>query len=61
MYRGITWCYIALIAGSRFSAAEETYPFWTEALSKNFKYPPMPFDGVLFGSRMMTAKQAYTA
>jgi fatty acid synthase subunit beta, fungi type len=51
---------IILIAGSGFGGAEDTYPYLTGAWSGRFGYPPMPFDGCLFGSRMMTAKEAHT-
>ncbi|PUU73985.1 hypothetical protein B9Z19DRAFT_1160944 [Tuber borchii] len=62
MYGRIRRCgNIALVAGSGFGGAEDTYLYLTGAWSEKFKYPPMPFDGVLFGSRMMTAKEAYTS
>ncbi|PUU81782.1 fatty acid synthase beta subunit dehydratase [Tuber borchii] len=62
MYGRIRRCgNIALVAGSGFGGAEDTYPYLTGAWSEKFKYPPMPFDGVLFGSRMMTAKEAHTS
>ena len=62
MYARIRRCgNIALVAGSGFGGAEDTYPYLTGAWSEKFKYPPMPFDGVLFGSRMMTAKEAHTS
>ncbi|CDH17161.1 probable Fatty acid synthase subunit beta [Zygosaccharomyces bailii ISA1307] len=52
---------IILIAGSGFGSDEDTYPYLTGEWSKKFDYPPMPFDGVLFGSRVMIAKEAKTA
>jgi fatty acid synthase subunit beta len=52
---------IILIAGSGFGGAEDTYPYLTGTWSGRFGYPPMPFDGCLFGSRMMTAKEAHTS
>ena len=56
MYGRIRRCgNIALVASSEFGGAEATYPYLTGTWSKKFKYPPMPFDGVLFGSRMTTA------
>lgn len=62
MYGRIRKCpNIVLIAGSGFGGAEDTYPYLTGEWSKRFGYPPMPFDGILFGSRMMTAKEAHTA
>lgn len=52
---------IILVAGSGFGGAEDTYPYLTGAWSAKYGYPPMPFDGCLFGSRMMTAKEAHTS
>ena len=52
---------IILVAGSGFGGAEDTYPYITGEWSKKFGYPPMPFDGCLFGSRMMVAKESKTS
>jgi fatty acid synthase subunit beta len=52
---------IILVAGSGFGGAEDTYPYITGTWSSRYGYPPMPFDGCLFGSRMMTAKEAHTS
>jgi len=52
---------IILVAGSGFGGAEDTYPYITGEWSKKYGYPPMPFDGCLFGSRMMVAKEAHTS
>ncbi|KAL9614499.1 MAG: hypothetical protein Q9167_001027 [Letrouitia subvulpina] len=52
---------IILIAGSGFGGADDTYPYLVGNWSKNMGYPPMPFDGVLLGSRMMVAKEAHTS
>lgn len=52
---------IILVAGSGFGGAEDTYPYITGEWSKKFGYPPMPYDGCLFGSRMMVAKEAKTS
>ncbi|KAK3935182.1 acyl transferase domain-containing protein [Diplogelasinospora grovesii] len=52
---------IVLLAGSGFGGAEDTYPYMSGAWSVAFDRPPMPFDGVLFGSRMMVAKEAKTS
>lgn len=52
---------IVFVAGSGFGSADDTYPFLTGSWSARFNYPPMPFDGVLFGSRVMTAKEAHTS
>ncbi|KAK7432610.1 beta subunit of fatty acid synthetase [Neonectria magnoliae] len=52
---------IILVAGSGFGGADDTYPYLTGQWSKKYGYPPMPFDGCLFGSRMMVAKEAHTS
>ncbi|KAL1865422.1 hypothetical protein VTK73DRAFT_5266 [Phialemonium thermophilum] len=52
---------IVLVAGSGFGGAEDTYPYITGEWSTKYGYPPMPFDGCLFGSRMMVAKEAHTS
>lgn len=62
MYGRIRRCSnIVLIAGSGFGGSQDTYPYLTGTWSARFGYPPMPFDGCLFGSRMMTAKEAHTS
>ncbi|WEW59454.1 beta subunit of fatty acid synthetase [Emydomyces testavorans] len=62
MYSRIRRCdNIVLVAGSGFGGAEDTYPYLTGTWSRQFGYPPMPFDGCMFGSRMMTAKEAHTS
>ncbi|KAH0563492.1 beta subunit of fatty acid synthetase [Trichoglossum hirsutum] len=62
MYGRIRRCSnIVLIAGSGFGGADDTYPYLTGKWAEKYRYPPMPFDGVLFGSRMMTAKEAHTS
>jgi len=52
---------IVLVAGSGFGGAEDTYPYITGEWARAYGYPPMPFDGCLFGSRMMVAKEAHTS
>ncbi|CAG9939103.1 unnamed protein product [Clonostachys rosea f. rosea IK726] len=52
---------IILVAGSGFGGSDDTYPYITGQWSKKYGYPPMPFDGCLFGSRMMVAKEAHTS
>ena len=62
MYGRIRRCAnIVLVAGSGFGGSQDTYPYLTGAWSSRFGYPPMPFDGCLFGSRMMTAREAHTS
>ena len=52
---------IVLVAGSGFGSADETYPYFTGAWSRQYGRCEMPFDGVLLGSRMMVAKEAHTS
>ena len=52
---------IVLVAGSGFGGSDDTYPYLTGTWAGKFGYPPMPYDGCLFGSRMMTAKEAHTS
>ncbi|KAJ5667916.1 uncharacterized protein N7477_006486 [Penicillium maclennaniae] len=62
MYSRIRKCdNIVLVAGSGFGGAEDTYPYLSGTWSSKFGYPAMPFDGCLFGSRMMIAKEAHTS
>lgn len=62
MYGRIRRCQnLVLVAGSGFGGSEDTYPYLRGTWSARFGYPPMPFDGCLFGSRMMTAKEAKTS
>lgn len=53
---------ISLVAGSGFGSHEDFYPYLTGQWSvEQFNLQPMPFDGVLFASRVMTAKEAHTS
>jgi len=52
---------LVLVAGSGFGGSEDTYPYMTGTWSTKFGYPPMPYDGCLFGSRMMTARECKTS
>lgn len=52
---------IILVAGSGFGGVDDTYPYMTGSWSEKFGQPCMPFDGCLFGSRMMIAKEAHTS
>ncbi|KAL2836218.1 acyl transferase domain-containing protein [Aspergillus pseudoustus] len=62
MYSRIRRCdNIVLVAGSGFGGSEDTYPYLSGNWSSQYGYPPMPFDGTLFGSRMMTAREAHTS
>lgn len=48
---------IVLVGGSGFGGADDTLPYLTGDWALQFDYPPMPFDGILFGSRMMVSKE----
>ncbi|TKA80348.1 Fatty acid synthase subunit beta [Cryomyces minteri] len=62
MYSRIRKCpNLVIIAGSGFGGAEDTYPYLTGTWATRFGYPRIPYDGVLFGSRVMTAKEAHTS
>lgn len=62
MYSRIRRCdNIVLVAGSGFGGSEDTYPYLSGTWSAQYGYPPMPFDGCMFGSRMMIAKEAHTS
>jgi fatty acid synthase subunit alpha len=53
---------ISLIAGSGFGVAEHVRPYLTGDWSvKGYDVQPMPFDGFLFASRVMVAKEAHTS
>ena len=62
MYSRLRRCpNIVMIAGSGFGGDDDTYPYLNGTWARRYGYPPMPFDGVLFGSRVMVAKEAYTS
>ncbi|KAF1998924.1 beta subunit of fatty acid synthase [Amniculicola lignicola CBS 123094] len=62
MYAAIRRCpNIILIAGSGFGGADDTYPYLSGSWASKFNQTPMPFDGILLGSRMMVAKEAHTS
>ncbi|KAJ2630931.1 fatty acid synthase alpha subunit Lsd1 [Coemansia sp. RSA 1290] len=48
---------IVLVAGSGFGGVDDTLPYLTGDWSLRFDCAPMPFDGILFGSRVMVAKE----
>lgn len=53
---------IVLVAGSGFGGAEDVWPYLTGQWSADlFDVQPMPFDGFLFASRVMVAKEAHTS
>ncbi|KAG9240626.1 acyl transferase domain-containing protein [Calycina marina] len=52
---------IILVAGSGFGGSDDTYPYMTGDWSLFYGQPKMPFDGCLFGSRLMVAKEAHTS
>ncbi|KAI0342734.1 fatty acid synthase [Trametopsis cervina] len=52
---------ISLIAGSGFGGADDIWPYLTGEWSVQYGSQPMPFDGFLFASRVMVAKEAHTS
>ncbi|RDL30477.1 uncharacterized protein BP5553_10355 [Venustampulla echinocandica] len=52
---------IILVAGSGFGGYEDSYPYMSGTWSEKYNQMPMPFDGVLLGSRVMVAKEAKTS
>lgn len=52
---------LILVAGSGFGGSEDTFPYLNGTWSLKYGYAEMPFDGCLFGSRMMVAKEAHTS
>lgn len=52
---------IALVAGSGFGSDEDFWPYFCGDWSVPFGVQPMPFDGVMLASRVMTAKEAHTS
>jgi fatty acid synthase subunit beta len=53
---------LILVAGSGFGCAEDVIPYFTGSWSLARGRPyPMPFDGVLLGSRVMTCAEAFTS
>ncbi|KAJ2859979.1 fatty acid synthase alpha subunit Lsd1 [Coemansia aciculifera] len=52
---------IVLVAGSGFGDAEGSLPYLTGDWSVAFGRVPMPFDGILLGSRVMVSKEAGTS
>jgi fatty acid synthase subunit beta, fungi type len=62
MYSTVRRCAnIVLVAGSGFGGSDDTEPYLTGEWALKFAHPCMPFDGVLFGSRVMTALEARTS
>ncbi|KAK2767667.1 beta subunit of fatty acid synthetase [Arachnomyces sp. PD_36] len=62
-YNNIRKCdNIHLVAGSGFGNSDDAYPYLTGQWSISAGKPAaMPFDGCLFGSRVMTCKEAHTS
>lgn len=62
-YHAIRKCdNLVLVAGSGFGNSDDAYPYITGQWSISAgKSAAMPFDGCLFGSRVMTCKEAHTS
>ncbi|KAJ3373192.1 3-oxoacyl-[acyl-carrier-protein] synthase [Allomyces arbusculus] len=52
---------IVLVAGSGLGGVQDTLPYLTGDWALAYARPAMPFDAVLFGSRMLVAKEAQTS
>ncbi|KAG9047855.1 3-oxoacyl-[acyl-carrier-protein] synthase [Tulasnella sp. UAMH 9824] len=52
---------ISLIAGSGFGGSEDVWPYINGDWSLAYGVQRMPFDGVLYASRVMVAKEAHTS
>ncbi|OBZ72637.1 Fatty acid synthase subunit beta [Grifola frondosa] len=53
---------ISLVGGSGFGGADDLWPYLTGDWSvEQYGVQPMPFDGFLFASRVMVAKEAHTS
>ncbi|RDL38698.1 uncharacterized protein BP5553_03038 [Venustampulla echinocandica] len=52
---------IILVAGSGFGDVDGSFPYLTGEWTTQYNLPAMPFDGILLGSRVMTAKEAKTS
>ena len=52
---------LVLIAGSGFGGWKDSLPYLNGGWSVPFGHAPMPFDGILLGSRIMVAKEAHTS
>jgi enoyl reductase-like protein/acyl dehydratase len=60
-YSAIRKCQnIILVAGSGFGGGDE-YQYLSGSWSSALGYAPMPFDGILLGSRMMAVREAHTS
>lgn len=52
---------VILVGGSGFGGADDLWPCLTGDWSAEYDVQPMPFDGFLFASRVMVAKEAHTS
>jgi len=52
---------LILVGGSGFGDVEEVWPYLTGEWSKKYGVQAMPYDGFLFASRVMVAKEAHTS
>ena len=52
---------IRLVGGSDFGGSDDTWPYLTGDWSKEYSIEPMPFNGFLFASRIMVAKETHTS
>ena len=52
---------LILVGGSGFGDGDDSFPYLSGEWSTAWEYPPMPFDGILLGSRLLVAKEAKTS
>ncbi|KAJ3540249.1 hypothetical protein NM688_g6254 [Phlebia brevispora] len=52
---------VILVGGSGFGGSDDIWPYLTGDWSIEYGLQPMPFDGFLFASRVMVAKEAHTS
>ncbi|RAL03098.1 putative fatty acid synthase subunit beta [Aspergillus ibericus CBS 121593] len=52
---------VILVGGSGFGEAQQVYPYLSGSWSVPHGHAPMPFDGILLGSRVMVAQEAHTS
>ncbi|PYH93829.1 putative fatty acid synthase subunit beta [Aspergillus ellipticus CBS 707.79] len=52
---------VILVGGSGLGEAQQAYPYLSGSWSVTHGCAPMPFDGILLGSRVMVAREAHTS
>jgi enoyl reductase-like protein len=52
---------IVLVGGSGFGGADDVWPYLNGSWSEKYGVQKMPYDGFLYASRVMVAKEAHTS